>query len=104
MAERNVCCPFNPLHIMPQSTLQRHIIKCMVNYPDFVTCPYNALHRFANKTLLGEHMIVCDSRDKKYVFQDFNDNCPASNHQTDIHTPANAREFNLEFEDWDTQY
>ncbi|KAJ8941471.1 hypothetical protein NQ318_015950 [Aromia moschata] len=52
-----VKCPFNSQHIMPESSLQRHIIRCMVNYPDYVTCPYNALHRFRNKDLLHEHMM-----------------------------------------------
>ncbi|CAH1984198.1 unnamed protein product [Acanthoscelides obtectus] len=58
-----VKCPFNPQHIMPKNSLQRHVIRCMVNYPEYKTCPYNALHRFRTKELLAEHMFQCDSKD-----------------------------------------
>nr|CAI5869794.1 unnamed protein product [Callosobruchus analis] len=98
--EQKVKCPFNPLHVMPKESLQRHVIRCMVNYPGYQTCPYNALHRFKTKELLAEHMFTCDSREK-YMFIEIGNNEMMGS--TDIHID-NARKFNLEEENWDVEY
>lgn len=34
----------------------------MKNYPNHVTCPYNALHRFLNKEDLVPHILNCPNR------------------------------------------
>lgn len=57
-----VKCPFNPKHVFTQDRLQSHILKCMKNYPNHVTCPYNALHRFLNKEDLLAHIFNCPSK------------------------------------------
>lgn len=94
MSEKLVKCPFNPSHIISESALQRHIIRCMVNYPNFVACPYNALHRFPNKEVLAKHLLECDAS-KIQIYDDSKE--PFS---TDIHID-NIRNFNLELENWD---
>lgn len=104
MSEKLVRCPFNPEHIMAQCSLQRHVLRCMVNYPGFVTCPFHALHRFKNKDLLAKHMLICDAKDKAYLFQELDDfEMKAS--KVDIHIPSN-RKFNLEEEEenWDPKH
>ncbi|KAJ8923347.1 hypothetical protein NQ315_001905 [Exocentrus adspersus] len=95
-AEKMVKCPFNPLHIMTETALQRHIVRCMVNYPSFVTCPYNALHRFKNKELLHDHMSECESKERNYLLYD--NVCKQDNAAFHI---DNTREFNLRDENWD---
>lgn len=70
----------------------------MVNYPNFVACPYNAMHRCANTELLTEHMLVCDCREKAHVFSEVIE--PQRDCEELIHTD-NIRKFNLELEDWD---
>lgn len=97
--EKQVKCPFNPNHVVWEKSLQRHIIRCMVNYPNYVTCPYNALHRFANTQLLGEHMFECESRVKAHLFLEVNE--PQRDHEDQLVHIDNIREFNLKFEDWD---
>ncbi|KAJ8965123.1 hypothetical protein NQ314_004348 [Rhamnusium bicolor] len=97
MTERLVKCPFNSLHVMTESSLQRHIIRCMVNYPGYVTCPYNALHRFRNKDLLCAHMLECNSKEKTHLFYELGDR---KIEQTCFHI-ENARAFNLKDENWD---
>lgn len=87
---------------MPMSTLQRHILRCMVNYPGYVTCPYNALHRFKNKDILAKHMLSCDSKNKniherEYKWKDF------TGDMVNVHWDK-AREINLKEEDWDDEY
>ncbi|CAG9815798.1 unnamed protein product [Phaedon cochleariae] len=96
-SERMVKCPFNPQHVMSPSSLQRHIIRCMVNYPNFVVCPYNALHRFRNKDLLADHMLQCDSRSKAYIMDEVNDDIK----QEVCYHIDKIRAFNLEHENWD---
>ncbi|CAG9859648.1 unnamed protein product [Phyllotreta striolata] len=90
-----VKCPFNNKHIMPKGSLQRHIIKCMTNYPHFVTCPHNALHRFPDKEALAKHVAICDSQSKSFLFHEIEGSIT-----TDVHI-ENIEEFNLEFENWD---
>lgn len=85
---------------MTQSSLQRHVLRCMVNYPNYEVCPYNALHRFRTKELLAEHMMACDSRDRAYALHEMVDK---RDHQVAVHI-GNSREFNLEFENWDKEY
>ncbi|CAG9769435.1 unnamed protein product [Ceutorhynchus assimilis] len=58
-----VKCPYNPLHVMPEESLQRHIVKCMKNYPQWVTCPYFAMHKFPNADVLGKHLGLCQYRE-----------------------------------------
>lgn len=70
----------------------------MVNYPNYVTCPYNAMHRFPNNTVLGEHMLMCDSREQAHMFAEVIE--PLRGNEELIHID-NIRKFNLEFEDWD---
>ncbi|KAG5863447.1 hypothetical protein JTB14_013695 [Gonioctena quinquepunctata] len=94
--EKLVKCPFNSQHVLTESSLQRHIIRCMVNYPNYVVCPYNALHRFRDRNLLVEHMLKCDSKDKTY----FDESNKEFKHETCYHNDK-IRNFNLEFEDWD---
>ncbi|CAH0563552.1 unnamed protein product [Brassicogethes aeneus] len=67
-AEPMVLCPFNSHHVVHKSSLQRHILRCMKNYPDHEVCPYNALHRFLTKQLLQDHMMDCDSKMKNELF------------------------------------
>lgn len=55
-------CPLNPLHILPDDRLQVHLFKCMKNYPDHVTCPYNALHKFVAKEEYEKHILVCPEK------------------------------------------
>lgn len=69
----------------------------MVNHPSFVTCPYNALHRFKNKDLLRDHMLECDSRERYSLFYESTDVKPQ---ETCFHIP-DTRAFNLEEENWD---
>lgn len=83
---------------MVESSLQRHVIRCMLNYPDYQVCPYNALHRFQTKELLAEHMLNCTSRDKTYMFFEMEDS--SKRNQPCMHVDK-AREFNLEYENWD---
>lgn len=70
----------------------------MVNYPSYVTCPYNAMHRCANNILLAEHMLVCESREKAHVFSEVIE--PQRENEELVHID-NIRKFNLEFENWD---
>lgn len=92
-----VKCPFNPSHVLTEESLQRHIIRCMVNYPFYVTCPYNALHRFRTKDLLRDHMLECESKEKCYLFYEPND----EKSETACFHVENTRAFNLEEENWD---
>lgn len=56
------------------------------------------MHRYANTTLLGEHMLVCESREKAYVFLEVDE--PERDNNELVHTD-NIRKFNLQYEDWD---
>ncbi|KAL3274126.1 hypothetical protein HHI36_015540 [Cryptolaemus montrouzieri] len=103
MSEKKVKCPFNSQHVMLESALQRHIIKCMVNYPDHVVCPYNALHRLKNKDLLLEHMMICPSKTSiGSLFYDPHLEKRIANAETPYHVD-NVREFNLAYENWDAE-
>ncbi|KAK9875683.1 hypothetical protein WA026_009479 [Henosepilachna vigintioctopunctata] len=104
MAEKSVRCPFNPEHKMLESMLQRHIIKCMVNYPEYLSCPYNALHRFKNKTLLLRHKLNCPSKNEVKALLDWSTQQTTSD--INIQSPVNVentRNFNLAYEDWDEE-
>lgn len=57
-----VVCPFNKQHKVPEKNLQRHIIRCMVNYPSFVSCYYNNQHWFENKEKMLAHIPQCRSK------------------------------------------
>nr|CAH7739279.1 unnamed protein product [Callosobruchus chinensis] len=86
---------------MPKESLQRHVIRCMVKYPGYQTCPYNALHRFKTKDLLAEHMFTCDSREK-YMFIEIDNHTMMGS--TDIHVD-NATKYKVEEEEnWDAEY
>ncbi|XP_032686305.1 uncharacterized protein LOC116851214 [Odontomachus brunneus] len=58
-----VQCPYNKCHIMPSSSLQRHLVNCEKNYRenDKVICPYNATHRL-NKLEIAEHIKICPTK------------------------------------------
>lgn len=58
-----VICPYNSSHLIAQSRLPKHIVKCEKNYPEHhkIMCPYNATHRFF-KHVLPEHIIICPTR------------------------------------------
>ncbi|XP_018568150.1 gametocyte-specific factor 1 homolog [Anoplophora glabripennis] len=99
MADKLVKCPFNPSHVLTEDSLQRHIIRCMVNYPSYVICPYNALHRFKNKDLLCDHMLECESREKNILFYESSEVKPL---ETCIHIQG-IRDFNLAEENWDEE-
>ncbi|KAK9883308.1 hypothetical protein WA026_001488 [Henosepilachna vigintioctopunctata] len=102
MSEKTVSCPFNSQHVMLESSLQRHIIRCMVNYPEHVVCPYNALHRFKNKVLLMNHMLICPSKSTIGAILDWNLEKLIDNADTQYHL-ENTRNFNLAYEDWDAE-
>lgn len=97
----NIClCPFNPQHRIPKEGLQKHIIKCKVNYPEHEVCPYNALHRFLNKDKFVEHLLSCPN--KKLGIMEF-----LHKHEEggDLSKPSteidNVRKINLQYENWD---
>lgn len=92
-------CPFNKLHVVPSIGLQRHIIKCMKNYPNHKVCPYNALHRFLDQDHFVKHILECRNKSITWALNlqkfDHGDLEPKSS------IPDNIRSFNLEHENWD---
>lgn len=105
MASQIVRCPFNPQHVMNDDSLQRHIIKCMKNYPNWLTCPYNALHRYPNGELLTKHMINCPDKDSVYYLMEseYQLNKNKSGKEVPVHIEG-TRQFNLSEENWDKEY
>jgi hypothetical protein len=92
-------CPFNPQHRMLRVHLQRHIIKCMVNYPDYVQCLYNSLHWFENKEKMMEHLAVCPSQRVAFTEKPVGiSNVVATG------TFYDSKKFNLNEENWDEEY
>ncbi|EFN76763.1 gametocyte-specific factor 1 [Harpegnathos saltator] len=61
--DKVVQCPFNKNHIVFNSRIQRHIVKCEKNYDSNyrVMCPFNATHRLS-KSEIAEHIETCSSR------------------------------------------
>jgi len=67
MSNEWVKCPYNHSHVMPQSTLQWHLVRCSdkrKNADNFSTCPYNATHILI-KSELTKHVMNCP--DKKLL-------------------------------------
>jgi len=69
-SKRNVSCPYNQNHYMPENTLLWHLNKC----PDrkklahvFAVCPYNAMHH------VPKHMFEAHKRECKDRVEDYND-------------------------------
>ncbi|KAK9708994.1 U11-48K-like CHHC zinc finger [Popillia japonica] len=60
--QKLVACPFDPQHMITQDRLQRHVLKCMNNYPSHVKCPYNVLHCFLSRKELEEHIRHCPDK------------------------------------------
>ncbi|XP_076648892.1 uncharacterized protein LOC143356799 [Halictus rubicundus] len=58
-----VTCPYNNLHLIARSRLQKHIVKCEKNYPEHykIMCPFDATHRL-DKSELEEHIMTCPTR------------------------------------------
>lgn len=83
---------------MPESSLQRHIIRCMVNYPKFHVCPYNALHRYRTEKELADHMFDCEAKNKAMFIE-----LESNKTKFDISSQSidNIRAFNLAHENWD---
>lgn len=97
-----VKCPLEPKHVVHQSSLQRHLFRCMLKFPNHVVCPFNALHRFHNKDDLRDHMENCPCKDKHLTLEELNENQkkPVERHVFHI---EGIREFNLAEEDWDAE-
>lgn len=92
-------CPFNKSHVLPSSSLQKHIIKCMVRYPNHKTCPYNALHRFVNEEDFVKHIMECPNKTIGWVKMNY----PVHGDLTERSVqPNNIHQFNFEYENWDT--
>ncbi|XP_044253615.1 gametocyte-specific factor 1 homolog [Tribolium madens] len=96
-----VSCPFNPLHRMLKVNLQHHIIKCMKNYPDYVPCIYNAMHRFPNKEKMIEHIATCPSQ--KLAISDGNTPRRA-NTAAAPNSLHEGRKFHTDEENWNVEY
>lgn len=58
MDDSYVSCPYNVYHRVPQSRIQRHLVKCPDFKDDWACCPFNYSHRMP-KNELGDHMKVC---------------------------------------------
>ncbi|XP_028040259.1 gametocyte-specific factor 1-like [Bombyx mandarina] len=56
-----VSCPYNPIHRVPRSRLQRHIVKCEWINPTMIACPYNATHRYTQEDMKF-HVLNCPSK------------------------------------------
>lgn len=85
---------------MSTGNLQRHIIKCMVNYPHHKTCPYNARHRFLHEKDFVQHMSQCPNRNFAWV----KPNYPVHGDLRELKSePPNMRKWNLELENWDDE-
>ncbi|XP_030758271.1 gametocyte-specific factor 1 homolog [Sitophilus oryzae] len=105
MTPNIVKCPFNSNHVMLEDSLQRHIVRCAKNYPHWVLCPYNAMHRFPNKEVLIKHMVACASRDNAFKFKQDYDMSGRGNDWKDVPTHIDhGKEINFAEEDWDKEY
>ncbi|KRT84667.1 hypothetical protein AMK59_1850 [Oryctes borbonicus] len=97
--QKLVRCPFDPQHLLTEDRLQKHVIKCMKNYPNHVKCPYNTLHCFLNKNELEGHIMECPdkvhSHPWKYQKQRIINEVPI---QIDVPRSGN------EEEDWEAEY
>ncbi|XP_045506291.1 gametocyte-specific factor 1-like [Colias croceus] len=61
MEDPFVACPYNKMHRIPRSRIQRHIVKCPDKRPDFGFCPYDATHIMPTKDIL-KHTDDCPSK------------------------------------------
>nr|XP_008196538.1 PREDICTED: gametocyte-specific factor 1 homolog [Tribolium castaneum] len=95
-----VSCPFNPQHRMLKANLQHHIIKCMKNYPDYVPCIYNAMHRFPTKEKMIEHIATCPSQRLA-----ISENTPRTTNVAVAKNPLHeSKKFHMDEENWDAEY
>uniref|UniRef100_A0AAR5NZL4 CHHC U11-48K-type domain-containing protein n=1 Tax=Dendroctonus ponderosae TaxID=77166 RepID=A0AAR5NZL4_DENPD len=105
MATEMARCPFNKQHVMATTVLQRHIVKCMKNYPGWLVCPYNAMHQFPDTDTLTQHMLICPFKETVATLTQReydNDRRKALAHAP-VHIEG-IREINLSEENWDEEY
>lgn len=64
-------CPYNPAHILKQSRMVYHMVKCAKNpnIPALVDCPYNAKHKIRPQDMV-DHMYKCPSLEPNVVRDD----------------------------------
>ncbi|KAK8813233.1 hypothetical protein WA158_002825 [Blastocystis sp. Blastoise] len=77
--EARATCAFNPEHVMPRSSLEKHHNKCPdADWTIFQKCPYNDLH-IIRKTDLNHHLQTCNDyqlyllKKKQYDLEEEND-------------------------------
>lgn len=75
----------------------------MVNYPQYLVCPYNALHRLKNRDLLTKHMLECPSKILMHtVCTEMSYKKLVKKSDVPYHVD-NIRNFNLAEENWDEE-
>ncbi|XP_074595911.1 uncharacterized protein LOC141851035 [Brevipalpus obovatus] len=64
-------CPYNPAHIVKQSRMVYHMVKCAKNpnIPSLIDCPYNAKHKIRPQDMV-DHMYKCPSLEPNVVRDD----------------------------------
>lgn len=60
-----VSCPYEPLHRVPRSRIQAHIVKCQKKYPELKICPYNATHRLPDEEMKA-HLATCPAKEAMF--------------------------------------
>lgn len=105
MATEMARCPFNEQHVMAAGALQRHIVKCMKNYPGWLACPYNALHQFPNAESLTQHMLSCPFKETiaTLMQKEYDNGRRKALAQAPVHIEG-MRTINLCEENWDAEY
>nr|CAD7440912.1 unnamed protein product [Timema bartmani] len=59
-----VICPYDRSHMILESRIQMHLIKCARNHPGVMleVCPHNASHRFRDYEKYEQHVKICPNQ------------------------------------------
>lgn len=59
----NTTCPFNPAHLIPAESMQRHLLKCRKQHKSsgMLVCPFNQTHYLKTQEY-AQHIKTCRDR------------------------------------------